>query len=81
MEIYIPKRRVLISLLVLLTAAGSVLVLLKKSGRSLAQTVGFDSGRGATLAGTKAFYSVDYHDSQDVWASRLCALSHSGGAC
>ena len=75
MEIFLPKRRVLIGLLVLLAAAGSILVLLKRSGRSLSQAMGFDTGRGAALAGTKAFYSVDYHDSQDVWAARLCALS------
>jgi hypothetical protein len=75
MEIFLPKRRVLIGLLVLLAAAGSILVLLNKSGRSLAQAMGFDSGRGAALAGAKAFYSVDYHDGQDVWAARLCSVS------
>ena len=81
MEIFLPKRRVLIGLLVLLAAAGSILVLLKRSGRSLAQAVGFDTSRGSALAGAKAFYSVDYHDGQYIWAARLCSLSHSSRTC
>jgi hypothetical protein len=75
MEIYFSRRKALVGLLLVLGAVGAALFFLKMSGRSLAQAVGFDSGRGAALAGVKVFYSVDYHDGQDVWAARLCALS------
>jgi hypothetical protein len=75
MEIYFSRRRVLIVVLAILALVGAILVILSISGRSLAQAVGFDNGRGAALAGVETFYSVDYHDSQDVWAARLCALS------
>ncbi len=86
MEVYLSKRKALIGLLVVLAAVGAALILIKISGRSraqltrLAQAVGFDSGRGAALAGVEAFYSVDYHNGKDVWAARLCALS-SEPAC
>jgi len=53
----------------------ATLVILRFSGKSLSQAIRFDSGRGAALAGVEAFYSVDYHEGQDKWAARLCALS------
>jgi hypothetical protein len=75
MEIYFSRRRILMVLLAILALAVATLVILKISGRSLAQAIRFDSGRGAALTGVDTFYSVDYHDGQDVWAARLCALS------
>ena len=75
MEIVLSKRKLLTGLLVMLAVAVAVLVVLKLTGRTVAQAVGFDSGRGAALAGAQAFYSVDYQDGQDVWAARLCSLS------
>jgi len=75
MEIYFSRQRVLIAVIAILVVAVATLVILKISGQSLAQAVGFDSGSGAALAGVETFYSVDYHDGQDVWAARLCALS------
>jgi uncharacterized membrane protein len=51
MEIYFSRRRVLIVVLAILALTVATLIILKISGRSLAQAVGFDSGRGAALAG------------------------------
>jgi len=59
--------------ILLITAA--TLIILKYSKGSLARAIGFDSGRGAAIAGVESFYSVDYHEGQDKWAARLCALS------
>ena len=75
MEIYFSKRKLLMIVLVVLSLVGAAFVIPKISGQSLAQAVGFDNGRGAALAGVETFYSVDYHDGQDVWAARICALS------
>ena len=80
MEIVLSKRKILISVLVLLAVVVIAVITLRLSGKTVAQAVGFDSGRGAALAGAQAFYSVDYHDGQDVWAARLCSLS-SQPAC
>ena len=75
MEIYFSKRRIMIIVLAILLIIAAILVILKYSKGSLARAIGFDSGRGAALAGVEAFYSVDYHEGQDKWAARLCALS------
>lgn len=75
MEIILTKRKILTGLLVVLSAVVLAAIALRLSGKTVAQAVGFDSGRGAALAGAQAFYSVDYHDGQDVWAARLCSLS------
>ena len=75
MEIYFSGRKVLMVVFAILALTGVTLIILKISGRSLAKATRFDNGRGAALAGVETFYSVDYHDGQDVWAARLCALS------
>ncbi len=75
MEIYCSKRRIMIIVLVILLITAATLVLLKYSKGSLARAIWFDSGRGAAAAGVEAFYSVDYHEGQEKWAARLCALS------
>jgi hypothetical protein len=75
MVIYFSKRRLMIIVLVILVIALAAIVILRSSKGSLAQAIGFDSGRSAALAGVEAFYSVDYHEGQDKWAARLCALS------
>lgn len=75
MEIYFSKRRVMMIVLAILLITAATLIILKYSRGSLAQAIGFDSGRGAALAGVESFYSVDYHEGQDKWAARLCALS------
>jgi hypothetical protein len=75
MEIYFSKRRIMIVVLAILLITAAILVILKYSKGSLARAIGFDSGRGAAIAGVEAFYSVDYHEGQDKWAARLCALS------
>ena len=61
MEVYLSKRKTLISLLVVIIIAGIMLVFLKFGGRGIARAVGFDSARKAALAGAEAFYNVDYH--------------------
>ena len=75
MEIYFSKRRILIIVLAILLIIAVILVILKYTKGSLARAIGFDSGRGAAVAGVEAFYSVDYQEGQDRWAARLCALS------
>lgn len=75
MEIVLTKRKILTGLLVMLSAVVIATIALRLSGKTVAQAVGFDSGRGAALAGAQAFYSVDYQDGQDVWAARLCSVS------
>lgn len=75
MEITFSKRKTFFSLLVVLATIAAGVLYLKLSGKTAAQAVGLDSGRQAALAGAQAFYSVDYRESQDVWAARLCALS------
>ncbi|MFZ2095146.1 MAG: hypothetical protein WAV05_00785 [Anaerolineales bacterium] len=75
MEIYFSKRRIMIIVLAILLITEAILVILKYSNGSLARAIGFDSVRGAAVAGVEAFYSVDYHESLDKWAARLCALS------
>jgi hypothetical protein len=74
-EIYFSKRRVISIVLAIMLIILATLVILRFSGKSLSQAIGFDSGRGAAVAGAEAFYSVDYHAGQDKWAARLCALS------
>ena len=61
--------------LAILALAVATQVMLKISGRTLAQAVGFDNGRSASLAGVETFYNVDYHDGQEVCVAQLCALS------
>ena len=80
MQIVYSRRIILTGVILALLAAGIALIFLKISGRTIAQAAGFDSGKTAALAGVEAFYSVDYHDSQDLWAARLCAVS-SQAAC
>jgi len=80
MEITFSKRNTLFSLAALLVILGLVVILLKRYGPSITRAIGVDSGRGAALAGAKAFYGVDYRDGADQWAARLCALS-SQPAC
>jgi hypothetical protein len=75
MEIYFSKRRIMMIVLVFLLTTAAILVILKYSKGSLARAIGFDSGRGAAVAGVEAFYSVDYQEGQDNWEARLCALS------
>lgn len=75
MEITVSKRIMLVGLLVVLMVMFVTLLLPRLTKRSIAQTVGFDSGRNAARAGVEAFYGVDYQTGPDVWAARLCALS------
>ncbi len=75
MEVTFSKRIILIAVLVLLVVLSASMLTPRLTGHSLAQVVGFDSGRSAALAGVEAFYSVDYQSGPDVWAARLCALS------
>ncbi len=75
MEIVLTKRKILTGLLIVLAAVVIATIALRLSGKTAAQAVGYDSGRGAALAGAQVFYSVDYHDGQDVWAARLCSVS------
>ncbi len=75
MEIVLTKRKVITSLLAVITLAGVALIALKLTGQDLPLAVGFDSGRGAAQAGVEAFYGVNYQDGQDVWAARLCAVT------
>ena len=80
MDVYVSKRLFIVILLLILAGIMADLALPRLTGRSLAQVAGFDSGRAAAIAGVEAFYSVDYTESSDVWAARLCALS-SEPAC
>ena len=75
MEITLSKRLFFAVFLLSLSVVTAVLTLPRLTGRPLAQSVGFDSGRSAALAGARAFYSVDYTTGSDQWAARLCALS------
>jgi hypothetical protein len=75
MEIYFSKRRVIMIVFAIMLIILATVVILRFSGKSLSQAIGFDSGRGAAIAGVEAFYSVDYHEGQDKWAARLCELS------
>jgi hypothetical protein len=75
MEIYLSKRKTLSVVLVTLVLGGLVLFLAGLSGRTLPELSGFGGGRSVALAGTKAFYTIDYQDGADVWAARLCAVS------
>ena len=75
MEIYFSKRRIMIIVMTILLITAAILVILEYSKGSLARAIGFDSGRGAAIAGVESFYSVDYHEGQDKWTARLCALS------
>jgi hypothetical protein len=75
MEIYLSKRKTMSVILVTLVLGGLALFLAGLSGWKFPELTGIGSGRSVALAGAKAFYSIDYQDSPDVWAARLCAVS------
>ncbi len=74
MDIFFSKQRVVIAFIIMSTVIGMILVMTRVTSRSLTQFVGAGSGQQAALEGVKAFYSVDYRESQDLWAARLCRV-------
>jgi hypothetical protein len=60
MEIYLSKRKTLSVVLVTLVLGGLALFLAGLSGRTLPELTGIGRGRSVALAGTKAFYSINY---------------------
>jgi hypothetical protein len=80
MQVTFSKRIAIISIVVVLATIGIALMLIKFAGPPLTQVVERNSGQEAALAGTEAFYSVNYNDDQDVWTAHLCSVS-SQAAC
>lgn len=93
-EIVIPKRFVIIGLVLVGLAAAVVWLAPQVFGRSLAQageavTTASPSvdqseaedaaARDAALAGAKAFYTVDYTAGQQHWLDQLCLVSTQAG--
>ena len=93
-EIVIPKRFLVMGLVLIGLAAAAVLLAPQIYGGSLAQAgkavnptypavdqaAAEDSAaREAALAGAKAFYSVDYAAGQQHWLDQLCSVSTQAG--
>ncbi|KPL77756.1 hypothetical protein AC812_02605 [Bellilinea caldifistulae] len=93
-EIVIPKRYIILSLVLIGLVAAAIWFAPQLYGGSLAQagesvtTVSPSvdpseaedaAARDAALAGTKAFYTVDYTTGQQHWLDQLCSVSTQTG--
>lgn len=93
-EIVIPKRVVILGLVLIGLAAVAIWLTPQLMGGSLAQTGGAGvpspiadeqegaedaAAREAALAGAKAFYTVDYAAGQQKWLDQLCSVSTQAG--
>jgi hypothetical protein len=93
-EIVIPKRFIILSLVLIGLVAAAIWFAPQLYGGSLAQagkavTTASPSAdqseaedaaaRDAALAGAKAFYTVDYATGQQHWLDRLCSVSTQAG--
>jgi hypothetical protein len=93
-EIVIPRRYIIISLVLIGLAAVVIWFAPQVIGGSLAQAGGAviptsasvdhsdaedAAARDAALAGAKAFYAVDYAAGQQYWLDRLCSVSTQTG--
>jgi hypothetical protein len=93
-EIVIPKRFVIIGLVLIGLAAAAIWFAPQLYGGSLAQageaviptSLSVDeseaedtAARDAALAGAKAFYAVDYTAGQQHWLDQLCSVSTQAG--
>jgi hypothetical protein len=93
-EIVIPKRLIILSLILIGLAAAGIWYAPRIFGGSLAQagaavdsspTASDQAGaedaapREAALAGARAFYTVDYAAGQQQWLNRLCSVSTQTG--
>jgi len=82
LEISFSRRfkTMLIFFLILVTGLAVVAILaLRITGRTFFQVIGFDSGQTAAVQGAQVFYSVDFKESPEKWAARLCAMSTGQG--
>jgi hypothetical protein len=93
-EIVIPKRLIILSLVLVSLAAAGVWYAPQIFDKSLAQTdaaldpsptasdqAGAEdaAAKEAALAGARAFYTVDYSTGQQQWLNRLCSVSTQTG--
>lgn len=93
-EIVIPKRYIIIGLVLIGLVAAAIWFASQLYGSSLAQageavippSPSVDqseaedaAARDAALAGAKAFYTVDYTAGQQQWLDRLCSVSTQTG--
>lgn len=93
-EVVIPKRVVILGLVLIGLAAVAIWLAPQLMGGSLAQAGGAGipspvaeeqvgaedaAARGAALAGAQAFYTVDYTAGQQKWLDQLCAVSTQAG--
>lgn len=93
-EIVIPKRVVILGLVLIGLAAVAIWLAPQLMGGSLAQAGGASvpspiadeqegaedaAAREAALAGARAFYTVDYSTGQQKWLDQLCSVSTRAG--
>lgn len=93
-EIVIPKRSIILGLVLIGLVAAAIWFAPQLYGGSLAQAgesvttvspsvdpsqVGDAAARDAALAGAKAFYTVDYAAGQQQWLGQLCSVSTQTG--
>jgi hypothetical protein len=93
-EIVIPKRYIILGLVLIGLVAAAIWFAPQLYGGSLAQAgeavtttspsvdqseAGDAAARDAALAGARAFYTVDYAAGQQQWLDRLCSVSTQAG--